>query len=532
MAATAPDDRPWSHEIPDRRWDAIVIGSGMGGMTAAALLARLGRRVLVLEQHNVPGGFTQTFRRPGYRWDVGVHLVGEMTPAAYPGRLLASLTGGRLAWEPLGDVYDEFTFPDGFVIQFPSTIDGFREALGEAFPGERPAIDDYLTLVRHAARSAAGFMQTRVIPKLLAPGAARKAEQAALPHLRATTAEVLAGLTDDPHLRSVLSAQWGYYGSTPSRSSFAMHALMVAHFLRGAYYPVGGAGSIAREMLRTVAEAGGWTAVRRPVAEIVVERGTALGVRLADGTEIRAAKVISAAGVPATAALLADPAGLPLPDRIPPGPAHLSLYLGFEGDVDRAGASRYSQWFFDSWDMEVDRWEVAPGRPAGRAPVLFNSFPSLKDPAHDPGPTLRHTGEAITFVPWEAFEAWSGTRWQRRDPGYDDFKAELTQALLDQYLGHYPGLAPMVRHAELSTPLSTHHFARSHHGSIYGLASEPERFLDPSLVPRTPIRRLYLAGVDVMAPGIAGAMGGGVLAAVAAEPIRATRYLRPIMRRR
>jgi all-trans-retinol 13,14-reductase len=164
--------------------------------------------------------------------------------------------------------------------------------------------------------------------------------------------------------------------------------------------------------------------------------------------------------------------------------------------------------------------------------VLFNSFPSLKDPAHDPGPTLRNTGEAITFVPWEAFARWSGTRWQRRGPDYDAFKAELTGALLAQYLGHYPDLAPMVRHAELSTPVSTYHFARSHRGSIYGLASEPERFLDPSLVPRTPIRRLYLAGVDVMAPGIAGAMGGGVLAAVAAEPIRATRHLRPIMRRR
>ncbi|NIS35537.1 MAG: NAD(P)-binding protein, partial [Actinobacteria bacterium] len=72
------------------------------------MLAKLGRRVLVLEQHNIPGGFTQMFRRPGYRWDVGVHIVGEMTSRSYAGRVLESLTDGRLEWEPVGPVYDEF----------------------------------------------------------------------------------------------------------------------------------------------------------------------------------------------------------------------------------------------------------------------------------------------------------------------------------------------------------------------------------------------------------------------------------------
>ncbi len=522
--------RPWSHEIPDGTWDYVVIGSGMGGMTAAAVLARLGRRVLVLEQHNIPGGFTQTFKRPGYRWDVGVHLVGEMTTRSFPGRLLNELTDGRLDWASLGDVYDEFNFPEGFTIQFPSTIDGFRETLGEYFPDERRAIDEYIQLVRSAARASAGYLQTRSLPWPLAARASKQAERAAVPHLGATTADVLSRLTQDPHLRAVLAAQWGYYGSTPSKSSFGMHALMVAHFLRGAYYPVGGAGRIAEEMLDTVATTGGWTAVRRSVAEIITNNGSAVGVRLADGTALDAKKVISAAGAPATAAML----GRPMPGlrRFAPGPAHLSLYLGFEGDVGAAGATTYSQWFFDTWDMEVDRWDVAPGEVSTAAPVLFNSFPSIKDPAHDPGPALRHTGEAVTFVSWDVFERWSGTRWKRRGDEYDAFKAELIEALLSQYGDLYPALAPMVRHAELSTPLSTNHFARSARGSIYGLVTEPERFFEEALTPRTSVKHLYLAGVDVMAPGIAGALGGGVMAAMAAEPIKAGRYLRPIMARR
>ncbi len=523
--------RPWSHEIPDGPWDYVVIGSGMGGMTSAAVLAKLGRRVLVIEQHNIPGGFTQVFKRPGYRWDVGVHIVGEMSLANYPGRLLHELTNGQLQWESVGDVYDEFNFPGGFTIQLPSTKDGFRETLHDFFPAEADAIDEYLTLVRAAARSTAKFLQARAIPRMLTPGGRRKVIEAATPHLRATTADVLAGLTDDERLRAVLAAQWGYYGSTPATSSFAMHALMVQHFLHGAYYPVGGAASIALAMLGTVAEAGGWTAVRHTVEEIVVRGGRVAGVRLADGTEITAKRVISAAGAIPTSTLIEGG----LPETAEPyrhaGPAHVSLYLGFKGDVATRGAMRHCQWFYETWDMEVPGWDVSPNRPLGRSPVLFCSFPSLKDPTHQPGPDLHHTGEAITFVPWEAFARWTETRWKRRGDDYDAFKADLTEKLLAQYLEHYPGLRPLVDHVEMSTPLSTNHFARSARGSIYGLATAPGRFRDESLVPRTAIKGLYLGGADASAPGVVGALGGGVLAAMAAEPLRGARFIQPIMRR-
>ena len=524
-------DRPWSHEIPNQKWDYIVIGSGIGGMAAAAMLSKLGRRVLVLEQHNIPGGFTQMFKRPGYRWDVGVHIVGEMSEASYPGRLLKTLTDGRLQWEPVGEIYDEFNFPDGFTIQLPDTPEKFRETLIDYFPAERAAIDDYLALTRTAARAAATYLQVRAMPRLLAPGGRRKATEASAEYIHATTAEVLASLTDDLRLRAVLSAQWGYYGATPARSSFAMHALMVRHFLRGAYYPVGGASSIARELLATVADGGGWTAVRRPVDEIIVRHGSATGVRLSDGTEIAARRVISAAGAIPTSDLL--DAGLPgsgEPYR-EAGPAHVSLYLGFKGDTAAQGGERYCQWYFDTWDMEKDMWDVHPDRPIGPAPVLFCSFPSLKDPSHDPGPEQRNTGEVITFVPWDSFSQWSGTKWKRRGASYDAFKETLAKTLLEQYLGRYPGLASLVDHVEMSTPLSTNHFAASARGSIYGLGTTASRFEDPSLVPRTAIKGLYLGGADVSAPGIAGALGGGVLAAAAAEPIRGGRFLQPIMRR-
>jgi all-trans-retinol 13,14-reductase len=132
--------RPWSKDIPEGPWDYVVIGSGMGGMTTAALLAKLGRRVLVLEQHYVPGGFTHMFKRPGYRWDVGVHAVGELPGKTVNGRVLSALPDGQLEWASLGR-HDRST-SGRLPHRLPGNPAELRKRLIDAFPSDmrrRPA---------------------------------------------------------------------------------------------------------------------------------------------------------------------------------------------------------------------------------------------------------------------------------------------------------------------------------------------------------------------------------------------------------
>jgi all-trans-retinol 13,14-reductase len=527
--------RFWSKRLPEehqnRPWDAIVVGSGMGGMTTAALLAKLGKRVLVLEQHYVPGGFTHTFRRKGYLWDVGVHAVGEMSEKAMAGRVLKGLTDGRLKWASLGESYDQFVFPDGMTIDFPDTPKKFRNNLVAAFPDEEEAIDKYMAGIKEVVRDMAGYWVSRVLPRRLGAMGDKILGRRGRKHLMRTTASFINELTDNPKLRAVFAAQWGYYGATPSQSSWAMQALVVQHFKWGAFYPVGGSAEIAWSLLQTVAEAGGWTRIVADVAEVVVENGKAVGVRMADGEVYRAPQIVSAIGVSATVDRL-----LPnVHDRwaeslktLGAGPAHLCLNIGFKGDISKVGCTAANRWFYQTWDMEWSAWDVEKDE-LGEAMVLYCSFPSLKDPEHDPGPEQRHTGEVVTFVPWEQFERWSGTAWRKRGEDYDALKKRISDELLEQFLAHMPELKDYVDYVELSTPLSTETFVRPKRGSIYGLLPTPERFSNPWLRAKSPIDGLYFSGSEVASVGVVGAMMGGILCGVSMAPWSSLKWLRGVV---
>lgn len=140
------------------------------------------------------------------------------------------------------------------------------------------------------------------------------------------------------------------------------------------------------------------------------------------------------------------------------------------------------------------------------------------NPHHDAGPKMRHTGEAVTFVPWKAFEKWKLTRRGNRDADYLKFKKEIESRLILQLKKHIPKLMDMVVHHELSTPLSTSFFTRAPQGAIYGLEATPKRFTSSQLRTRTPIKNLYLAGGDVATLGVTGAMVSGFLTAGTINP--------------
>ena len=146
-------------------FDAIVIGSGMGGLTAAALLAKhAGKKVLVLERHYTAGGFTHVFHRRDYEWDVGVHYIGQVsTPQSALRAAFDHVTEGRLHWNPMPDVYDRIVIA-GRGYDFPTGMERFRENMKRYFPEEAAAIDSYIAAACVPARCSARACSARARP--------------------------------------------------------------------------------------------------------------------------------------------------------------------------------------------------------------------------------------------------------------------------------------------------------------------------------------------------------------------------------
>ncbi|MEW5741673.1 MAG: NAD(P)/FAD-dependent oxidoreductase [Myxococcota bacterium] len=501
---------------PAGKFDAIVIGSGIGGLTTAAMLARHGnQRVLVLERHYRAGGYTHTFERPGYEWDVGVHYVGQVGERGGMRHIFDRLTDGRLQWAALPEVYDSIELGSRRY-ELVAGTSRFLERLGEYFPKRRDVLQEYVRLVKATARQSTLFMLSRALPGPLA-SVVGWAATGQFPKLAArTTWDVLRELTDDEELIAVLTGQYGDYGLPPRRSSFAIHAAVVGHYLGGGYYPVGGSARFAEAFAPVIEEKGGHIATSAEVASVILAGGKAVGVRLTSGEELFAPRVISDAGVANTFGRLlpeeARPARLMKAlAGVTPSLSYLCLYLGYPQTDAELGLGATNLWLYpdEHHDRNVERFEADPEAPF---PVVYCSFPSAKDPDFQ----RRHPGHAtidvITMARWDWFSRWKDTRWKKRGADYEALKERFTRRLLDALETRLPQLKGKAAHVELSTPVTTTHFAGHPKGELYGLDHTPARYAVP-LRARTPVEGLFLTGADLASCGVAGGLLGGLVTA-------------------
>lgn len=264
-------------------YDALIIGSGIGSLTTAGLLAQTaGLRVLVLEKHSTPGGLTHSFRTMGASWDVGLHYVGDMEPGSRPHQLLDYLTGGALSWTRMPTGYDRFYLPGhGLDVTIPSSLQEYRRLLTSLFPREKRAIRRYCADVQRAySWMSLGYVREMVPPR--AAPAVRLTQRALAGCALELTEHYMERRFQDPALRALLTTHWGDYGIEPARSAFVAHAMIVCHYMNGAWFPSGGSGQIARMIEEGIVGAGGQIRLAQEVEEILVEDGTAVGVRVTD----------------------------------------------------------------------------------------------------------------------------------------------------------------------------------------------------------------------------------------------------------
>lgn len=502
-------------------YDTIFIGSGIGTILCAALLTRFrNERVLILEKHFTPGGFTHTFKRKNkFFWEVGIHYIGDLHEGSILRKLFDLLSGGTLKWQKMPPVFEKFVYPD---MTFPVYDDAGRFAadLAKLFPEETAAIDKYIADIRKVNIWFGRHVSIRGRAPFTDHIDEAFAEKEGF-NPRHSVKEYLDKNIRDEKLKGLLVSQWGNYGLPPAQASFIIHAAVVQHYFAGGYYPLGGSHAIFDSIVPFLENTGSTTLTSHEVTGILVEDGAAVGVSARSLREAGAPekkffgkKIISDAGAYNTYIRLLKDEKISFRPQLEkfyqqhPIVSNVTLYLGLKDDPRTLGFGGENHWIYTSYDHDAT---FAAGTTWAEKGVPFGaylSFPSLKN-----AEAKAHTAEIIAFTDYGFFERWKEQPWRKRDEEYKKLKERITQSLVAFIDERYPGFASLIEFSELSTPITTEHFASHPRGSIYGVPCTPERFVAaeaPFCDPVSPVKNLYLTGADVSSPGIAGAMMGAV----------------------
>ncbi|GIK09162.1 MAG: phytoene dehydrogenase [Anaerolineaceae bacterium] len=508
-------------------YDVIVIGSGAGGLTAAVALARAGKKVLVLEQHDRPGGWTHSFTLNGYRFSPGVHYIGDLQEGGGLRRIYDGLDVSQdLAFVELNpDGYDHIIVGDKQV-DFPKGKENLLERLKTHFPHEARGIDGYFNDLTNMVEGL------RRIGNLSSPLQAAKGAGNVIKWMRATGADLINAHVSDPVLRGVLAGQSGDHGMPPSQVSAFMHAGVMHHYLDGGYYPMGGAFTIPRAFVRGLKRSGGQIRLKSRVRRIMLEGRKAIGVELESGEEIRAGVVISNADPEATFGRMIGRDKLSARllrkvDSVHYSTSCLSLFFATDMDLRRdAGLDSGNMWYYDHANVDkiyadgltdaLLREETPPG--------MFLTVTTLKDPskmrAH--GATAgHHTCESFAFVGYDAFEKWAHTKYGARPADYEAMKEDLAWRMVRGLEKRIPGLSKHITYYSLGTPLSNEHYLNATRGNLYGIDKRPSQVGPLGFSARTEFEGLFLCGQSTTSHGVAGVTASGVEAAKAALNVRA-----------
>jgi phytoene dehydrogenase-like protein len=497
--------------------DTIIIGSGAGGLSAAICLAKEGQNVLVLEQHDVPGGWCHSFYLKGHRFTPGVHYIGllgkgESTSELYEGLGIANdLTFFRM--NPKG--YDHCWLGDE-KIDLPADYDELVQSLSERFPHEKKNIAKYLDIVRKVSQ------QIQLIPKMKGfwdaitiPWRTRHMGK----YGTFTLKKVIGWHIKDPLLKIVLNIQCGDHGLPPGTASFPVHAAVMEHYFKGGFYPMGGGGAIVKAMTNKIKALGSEVRTSQNVTRILLEgekKKRAIGVELENGEQIFAKRIISNADPDITYLNLVGKENLSakLAKRLSETKyscTSLMLFLVVDMDMRKAGMDSGNIWLMPEKDQDPDelfeelmKVNIAEG---DEFPGFFLSCTTIKDPTSFDG--RYHSMEVVTFINHESFAQFKADD-KRKSQEYLDFKEHLTQKIIKTLEKTFPGISEKIVNKELGTPLTNEHYINSTNGCVYGTEKSFKQIGPFSYKAKSEIENLYLCGASVLSHGVAGASYSGV----------------------
>ncbi len=476
-------------------YDAIVIGAGLGGLSCAAAFARQGFRLLVLEQHSVPGGYATVFRRPGgFVFDVSLHStsVEERDGAA---NLIAGFPEIKdVEFVPHKVLY-RVIYPEHDIRVPHKDVPGYIKILQNHFPQEAQNVSSLF-------QDMEGF--TSDLEKYRDSGG--KVDMSRFPqdypylfkNFNRTWGAMLTERIKDPKLQAIVSSLWGYYGLPPSRLACLYYALPTIGYLRnGGYYPIGRSQKISDALADFIRRRGGEIKLETMVEQILVKDHTAWGVRTADGSEFRARVVVSNANAYDTFHRMMNQPDhlreyLARMDTFTTSLSSFQIWLGLKKDLIREVGIKDTEIFYQTgYDIEDDyRGALAAEVEKGGygLTIYDNLYPGYS-------PEGKNTLNIIALQGYDPWIRYESDYFKGEKQAYRAEKERMADILIDKVEKTLlPGLRQAIEVKEIGTPLTNVRYTRNYRGAIYGWDQTVDNVMPRRLPHRTPIGNLYLAG--------------------------------------
>jgi len=453
-------------------YDATVIGAGIAGLVCAAFLAKCGKKVLLVEQHFIPGGYCTSFKRKGFTFDAAVHHIGGCGKWSVVGRCFKTL-GIEMDFYPL-DPMDHLIFPN-FSIEIPADLDEYLTRLQERYPSEKDNIKDFFQDFIKLYRATFNIEKSQIIDK----------------YKDQTYGEMLNAFFKNDELKMILAGQWGYIGLPPTQASaIAMCQMMINYLKDGAFFPAGGTQEFANAIFKKFIDFGGHVMLSSKVEKILLNDNSVRGIKLQNDKEISTGLVVSNIDARQTFFDLLegkmDSSFLKKVEEMRESCSFFLLYLGVGGDIDLSNLKR--GFYHTATDVNtIDKEWLYISVPTKICPTL--------------APSSKQIISVVVYLDKAMYK--NVTDWK-------SFKERMTLQTINRLESYVPDLKKYIEVKESATPKTLERYTSNTNGAAYGWEVTVDQMWENRLPQKTPIENLYLTGHWTRpGPGICAVVSSG-----------------------
>ncbi len=455
-------------------YDVIVIGAGNGGLASAATLCERGKKVIVFERHNIPGGCGTSFRRGRFEFEVALHQLSQMGTVEKPGPLRQQFRRygieDKIDWVEIKDLY-RVNFPDGSGVTIPADRKKAEETLCAQFPAERDNILRYYETVykfceestAFAAKSAESTGEPGKLKKFVMKVGFPKLYPTLANYALKSTQEVLDEFFTDKKLQLALSAYWCFMGMPPERFPWSVLAKCTNIYIEDKpCFPVGNSMMMSQALMDAVIKMGGTVKLNCGVARLVLENGKAVGVIDEKGNEYRAKKIISNISPIATYGSLLEKNEIPesAKEYLKPYTVGISVvdcFIGLDCPPEEVGFNTSFTLNYKSLDANEDFKDAYKLLPEND-PLVATCY-TVDDKRLSPKGTSVITAGTLKYA----------EEWEKLSPEqYYEKKYEAGARIVARLEEMYPGISEHIEELEVATPLTHARYLDHPHGAIYG----------------------------------------------------------------